>query len=159
MSARAVPRSEFGVGARGCARPSHPSADPATPTASPGRRVLIVDDNADSAETMAMLLQIWGHDVQVAKDGPTALAVAAERRPEVVLLDIGLPGMTGYEVAQRLRALPEMADSVLVAVTGYGQEDDRRSTRAAGFALHLVKPVRPDVLRKVFADLGNRAVS
>jgi PAS domain S-box-containing protein len=132
-----------------------PAAEPAAPGHGPkGRRVLVVDDNADSAETMAMLLQIWGQDVDVARDGPTALAVAAARRPQVVLLDIGLPAMSGYEVARRLREIPGMADAVLVAVTGYGQEEDRQRARDAGFAVHLTKPVPADALRKVLADLG-----
>jgi PAS domain S-box-containing protein len=115
------------------------------------RSVLVVDDNADSAETMATLLQIWGHDVRIAGDGPAALALATDQRPDVVLLDIGLPGMTGYEVAERLRQLPDMADAVLVAMTGYGQEDDRQKSREAGFTLHLVKPIQPDTLHSLFA--------
>jgi len=147
--------SEFVVRLPALDRPTAeatPPAEPAAPEHWPTRRrVLVVDDNADAADTMAILLQVWGHDVHVARDGPTALAVAAESRPEVVLLDIGLPGMTGYEVAQRLREIA--ADAVLVAMTGYGQDEDRRTSREAGFALHLVKPVRPDVLQKVFADL------
>jgi PAS domain S-box-containing protein len=114
------------------------------------RSVLVVDDNADSAETMATLLQIWGHEVRIAGDGPTALALATERRPDLVLLDIGLPGMTGYEVAQRLRQLPDMAEAVLVAMTGYGQEDDLQKSREAGFTLHLVKPIQPDTLHSLF---------
>jgi PAS domain S-box-containing protein len=136
-----------------------PSAEPApADTGRKGRRVLVVDDNADSAETMATLLQIWGHEVQVASDGPAALAQAADHRPDVVLLDIGLPGMTGYEVAKRLREIPHMADAVLIAMTGYGQDEDRRRSREAGFAVHLVKPVAPDALRKVFEDLESEAV-
>jgi PAS domain S-box-containing protein len=130
------------------------SMAPDSAAAGPKRwRVLVVDDNADSADTMAMLLRIWGHEVDVASDGDSALASAAQHHPNVVLLDIGLPGMTGYEVAQRLREIPGMGDAVLVAMTGYGQEEDRRRSREAGFARHLVKPVAPDALQKVFADL------
>jgi PAS domain S-box-containing protein len=149
--------SEFTVRLPALDRPPVEATASAEPPAAgrrpEGRRILIVDDSADSAESMALLLQIWGHDVHVASDGPHALAVAAECRPEVVLLDIGLPGMTGYEVARRLRELPDMADAVLVATTGYGQDEDRKHSREAGFALHLVKPVQPDLLQKVFADL------
>jgi PAS domain S-box-containing protein len=136
-----------------------PSAEPApAESGRNGRRVLVVDDNADAAETMATLLQIWGHDVHVASDGPTALAQAEVHRPDVVLLDIGLPGMSGFEVARRVREIPRMADAVLIAMTGYGQDEDRRRSRAAGFAVHLVKPVAPDALRRVFEDLESGAV-
>jgi CheY-like chemotaxis protein len=117
-------------------------------------RVLVVDDNADASETLTMLLGLWGHDVQSAADGPTALATAAAHRPDVVLLDISLPGMSGYEVADRLRADPDLRDTVLVAMTGYGQAEDKKETRRAGFSLHLVKPVEPDVLQKLLSELG-----
>ncbi len=116
------------------------------------RRVLVVDDNLDSLESMETLLQIWGHDVRTAQDGPATLDVAAEYRPDVVLLDIGLPGMSGYEVAPRLREIPGLAKIVLVAVTGYGQESDRRRTREAGFDRHLVKPVEPSHLQEILAS-------
>ncbi len=115
------------------------------------RRVLVVDDNLDSLESMEILLQIWGHEVRTAHDGPAALAVAAGYWPDAVLLDIGLPGMSGYEVAQRLRQLPTCARTVLVAVTGYGQESDRERTRQAGFDRHLVKPVEPAHLQEILA--------
>jgi CheY-like chemotaxis protein/two-component sensor histidine kinase len=119
----------------------------------PSRRILVVDDNVDSAESMAQLLRIWGHEAEVAHDGPAALAIAAERPPEVVLLDIGLPGMSGYEIAPRLRALPGLADAVIVAMTGYGQDKDFFRSREAGFAVHLVKPIQPEALKGVLADL------
>jgi PAS domain S-box-containing protein len=111
-----------------------------------GRRVLVVDDNRDSADSMAMVLGATGHEVRTAHDGPEALEVAAEYKPECVLLDIGLPGMNGYSVAERLRALPGCDQVVMIAMTGYGQEDDRRRSREAGFDHHLVKPVDFDVL-------------
>jgi PAS domain S-box-containing protein len=134
------------------------SPEPKAPDHGPkGRRVLVVDDNADSAETMVILLQIWGHDVHVATDGPTALAVAAQRRPEVVLLDIGLPGMNGYDVARRLREIPGMENAVLVAMTGYGQEEDRRRSWEAGFTRHLVKPIASEILKEVLRDLRRSA--
>jgi signal transduction histidine kinase/integral membrane sensor domain MASE1 len=110
------------------------------------RRVMVVDDNVDSAESLTVLLQLAGHEVRMAHDGPSALVLAREYRPEVVLLDIGLPaGMDGYEVAQRLRPDAGPAGVVLVALTGYGQEEDRRRAVQAGFDHHLVKPV--DVAR------------
>jgi len=120
----------------------------------PGLRVLVVDDNHDAVETLAMLLGLWGHDVRLAADGPSAVETAAAHRPDVVLLDISLPGMSGYEVAERLRANPELRETVLVAMTGYGQAEDKKETSEAGFTLHLVKPVEPDVLQKLLADLG-----
>jgi PAS domain S-box-containing protein len=113
------------------------------------RRVLVVDDNVDAAESMAMLLRLAGHDVRVAYNGPEALAVAEGSHPEVVLLDIGLPGMSGYDVAQQWRQQPAFRDTVLIAVTGYGQEDDRRRSHEAGFDYHLTKPVDADGLRRV----------
>src|SRR5205085_2837276 len=105
------------------------------------RRVLIVDDNTDAAASAAVLLRLLGHKVETAGDGASALALAAAFRPEIALLDIGLPGMTGYELARAMRAQPENRDTVLIAVTGYGQEEDRRMSHNAGFDRHLVKPV------------------
>ncbi len=105
-------------------------------------RVLVVDDNEDSAESLGILLRMEGHDVRLAHDGPSALVTAREHRPEVVLLDIGLPaGMDGYEVARRMRPEPGFESSLIVAVTGFGQEEDRRRAAHAGFDAHLVKPV------------------
>jgi PAS domain S-box-containing protein len=121
------------------------------------RRVLVVDDNDDAAQSLALVLRLAGHHVQVAHDGPEALALAGAHGPEVVLLDIGLPGMDGYEVATRLREMDGLAGALLVAVTGYGQDEDRRRTRAAGIALHLTKPVAIEELRDLVA--GKREVS
>jgi len=121
---------------------------------SAGRRVLVVDDNRDSAETIAMLVELWGHDVRVVHDGPAALASVSESAdwcPEVVLLDIGLPGIDGYEVARRLRQVPSLAGILMVAMTGYGQERDRQLSREAGFDHHLVKPVDPVKLQGLLA--------
>jgi two-component system CheB/CheR fusion protein len=106
-----------------------------------GRRVFVVDDNRDSADSMAMLLRATGHEVETAHDGPGALERAPDYRPEYILLDIGLPGMNGYTVAQRLRELPALRDVKLIAMTGYGQDEDRKRAREAGFDHHLVKPV------------------
>jgi len=114
-------------------------------------RILVVDDNRDGAESLALLLRLGeGHQTRVAHDGLQALEAAGEFRPEVVLLDISLPGgMDGYEVARRLRATPETAGALFVALTGFGREEDRRRSREVGFHAHLVKPVDPDLLRGV----------
>jgi signal transduction histidine kinase/integral membrane sensor domain MASE1/CheY-like chemotaxis protein len=133
--------------------PPAPQA-PADPARAPRRRVLVVDDNADSAESLAILLQMQGHDVRMAHDGPSALAAAREQRPDLVLLDIGLPaGMDGYEVAQRLRPEPGLERAVIVAVTGFGQEEDRQRATDAGFDGHLVKPVDMQKLWRLLAGL------
>jgi CheY-like chemotaxis protein len=109
------------------------------------RRVLVVDDNADAAESLGMLLEVRGNEVRIAYDGLEALEAAGDFDPEIVLLDIGMPKMSGYEVAKRLRA--ERGDSVLiVAITGWGQEDDRRRAREAGFDHHFTKPVDYEAL-------------
>jgi two-component system CheB/CheR fusion protein len=114
--------------------------------------VLVVDDNADAALMLALLLRARGHDVRTAHSGPAALEGAVAFRPEAVVLDIGLPGMDGYEVARRLRRLPELRGALLVALTGYGQEEDRRRAREAGFNQYLIKPVEPDVLYQAVAS-------
>jgi CheY-like chemotaxis protein len=113
--------------------------------------VLIVDDNVDSAESLAELLALSGHAVRTAHDGPAALRAAEEHRPDAVLLDIGLPRMDGYEVARRLRQLPGGPRPTLIAMTGYGQDDDRRKSHAAGFDHHLVKPVDLDDVKRLLA--------
>jgi CheY-like chemotaxis protein len=102
---------------------------------------LVVDDNQDAAHALRLLLQTDGHDVMVAADGAAGLALAREHRPDVVLLDIGLPTLNGYEIATRIRADPALKDALLVAVTGYGQMHDRARASASGFDHHLVKPV------------------
>ncbi len=116
----------------------------------PSRRVLVVDDNADSAEMIGLLLRFAGHDVQLALDGVGAVTAAAAFAPDVVLLDIGLPVLNGYEVAQRIRA-SDGPQPRLVALTGWGQAEDRRRSAAAGFDAHLLKPVDHDELLKVIA--------
>jgi PAS domain S-box-containing protein len=122
-----------------------PAAEAARP-ASGTRRVLVVDDSVDTARAMALLLKSWGHDVRAVHDGAAALAAAAGFRPEVVLLDIGLPGMDGYRVAAALRRLPGLDAAILIALTGYGQDGDRARSIEAGFDHHLVKPVDFDDL-------------
>jgi CheY-like chemotaxis protein len=111
------------------------------------RRILVVDDNVDSAETMAEILKLWGHDVQTAHDGEAALEAARAQRPDAILLDLGLPVMDGYETARRLRE--EGLASLLVAVTGFGTAEDRRRAKEAGFDTHLIKPVSPEALQRV----------
>jgi CheY-like chemotaxis protein len=111
--------------------------------------ILVVDDNADAAFMLKILLEQWGHQVRVEHDASRALDSAARQAPDVALLDIGLPGMNGNELAQRLRARPDTAAVTLVAITGYGQERDRQRALAAGFDHHLVKPVNTEALGAV----------
>ena len=120
------------------------------------RRLMVIDDNKDAAESMSMLFELWGHEVICAYDGRAALETAVKYRPDAVFLDIGLPGMDGYEIAERLRELPESAHTVLVAITGYGQDEDRRRSREAGIDHHLVKPVSPEALHKLLDSLTRR---
>jgi len=122
-------------------------AEPEVIQATP-RRVLIVDDNADAADMLALLLQLDGHEVQAVYSSRDALERAQSFRPDVMLLDIGLPEINGYEVAQQLRAIPQLRDIRLVAVTGYGRSEDRVRARAAGFDDHLVKPVEAIELKR-----------
>jgi signal transduction histidine kinase/CheY-like chemotaxis protein len=112
-------------------------------------RVLVADDNTDAADSMAMMLRLLGHEALVARDGLTAVAIAQRERPDLVLLDIGMPGLNGYEVCRRLRALPWGASLRIVAVTGWGQDSDRARSRDAGFDEHLVKPLSPAQLRRL----------
>jgi CheY-like chemotaxis protein len=111
--------------------------------------VLVVDDCRDAADSLALLLNRWGYQTVIAYDGPSALAAALTQPPAVVLLDIVMPGMDGYEVARRLRGRPQTAQVLLIALTGYGQEDDVRRCYEAGFDLHLLKPCDPEELRRV----------
>jgi two-component system CheB/CheR fusion protein len=113
-----------------------------------------VDDNVDGAESLARLLRLGGHEVTQAHDGPAALRAAQAFRPHVVILDIGLPGMDGYEVAKGLRADPQMRDAVLVALTGYGREEDFKRSRQVGFDHHFVKPIDFAALHRVIDALG-----
>ena len=117
------------------------------------RRVMIVDDNRDSANTVSALLEAWGHDVRTAYDGSSAILLASHFRPDAVLLDVGLPGMNGYDVAKELRHGAGSNSVTLVAFTGYGQDEDRRRALEAGFDHHLVKPVDPGVLRQIIASI------
>ena len=116
------------------------------------RRVLLIDDNIDAAESLAQLLALSGHDARTAGDGLQGLRVAADFQPEVVFCDLGLPGMNGFEVAKELRALPFGSAMILAALTGYGQPGDREKTARAGFDAHLVKPVDPSVIESFLDD-------
>ena len=123
------------------------------PRAAAGFRTLIVDDNQDAANSLATLLSIQGHEVQVAYHGVGALEIVKTFTPDLVLMDIGMPGMDGYEVARRLRLQPRLANTVLVALTGWGQHEDRRRTAEAGFNHHLVKPPEPSALEAIVAAI------
>ena len=112
----------------------------------PSRRVAVVDNSKDSADSLAMLLRFLGMVVHVSYDGASALAALPSFGPAIVLLDIGMPGMDGFEVARRMRQIPELEETVVVALTGWGQPEDRRRTAEAGFDHHLVKPLDSDAL-------------
>jgi CheY-like chemotaxis protein len=114
-------------------------------------RVLIIEDNPDNRDMLRKLIQFWGHQVEVAATGPDGVEKGLSWLPDVVLIDIGLPGMNGFEVARRLRTLPDGRQPLLVAMTGYGQLAERRRSRKAGFQVHLVKPIPLDRLEKMLA--------
>jgi signal transduction histidine kinase/CheY-like chemotaxis protein len=135
------------------APPAMVAAPSAAPLATGPIRALVVEDNRDAAETLRDLLELAGCTVALAYSGPQALAIAPEFRPEVVLCDLGLPGMSGYEVGAKLRQHPASARAQLIAVSGYGQAEDRERSQAAGFDLHLVKPVDPSELLRIL-ELG-----
>ena len=116
-------------------------------------KILVVDDNHDSALSMAMMLQIMGHETRTAHDGESAVSTAETFLPEVVLLDIGLPKLNGYEVAQRIRGQDWGQSMFLIAVTGWGQDEDRQRSSEVGLNLHMVKPVEPAALEKLLATL------
>lgn len=147
-----------GMGGAATSRPVHPLPasvpdDMARGTAAqPGvRRVLVVDDNADAAQTVAMLLEVLGHETAVEYDPLQALAVAREQSFDAFVLDIGLPGMDGHELARQIRALPRAAGALFIALTGYGQQQDRDASKAAGFHYHFVKPADVDALAQALA--------
>jgi len=117
--------------------------------ASPKRKILVVDDNVDGAVTLSVILKHMGHSVRITHDGSSALAVAPEFKPDVVLMDIGMPGMDGYETCERMRAQDWSSGVRIVALTGWGQEEDRRKAKRAGFDQHLVKPVDRQTLMDV----------
>jgi len=130
------------------AEPPRPAAA-AQPTAAKGLRIVIVEDNQDAAESMAMVLGLWGHDVEIAFDAMAALQLAERAAPDVIISDLGLPGMSGYDLAKRLRQEPTFGRVVLIALSGYAREDDKRRALAAGFDHHLVKPADLDALAEL----------
>ena len=138
------------------AQPPLPPKETAEPIG-PSLRVLVVDDNVDAAQSLAMLLKVSGHQVRKAHTGPTALEAALDYRPNVVLLDIGLPGMDGYEVAERIRQQPVLQNVVLVAMTGYGQDADRQRSQEVGFNAHMVKPVDFGKVLEILATVSEKA--
>ncbi|HVK11596.1 MAG TPA: CheR family methyltransferase, partial [Gemmataceae bacterium] len=121
-----------------------------------GYKVLVIEDNADAADSLRMLLELVGHEVRTAATGPAGVAAAKAFHPDLVLCDIGLPGMSGYEVARALRAEAALNGVTIAALTGYGRDEDQAKARAAGFDVHLTKPVEFEALRRVFAGLGRR---
>jgi CheY-like chemotaxis protein len=126
-------------------------------SASGSRRVLVVDDNVDAAQTLAMLLHLSGRETEVARDGAEAVEKAATFEPDAILLDIGMPKMNGYDACRAIRATPRGRDALIVALSGYGTEDDRRKSAEAGFDAHLVKPVDPGALEQLLAGGEDRA--
>jgi CheY-like chemotaxis protein len=118
----------------------------------PALRLLIVDDNADTVESLAMLMRLYGHDAMTCFSGPDGLKLALSVERDVILLDIGLPGIDGLEVARRIRA--KTTKPVLIAMTGYGQPEDREKSKEAGFDYHLTKPVDPEKLQKLLARIA-----
>lgn len=133
------------------AEEAEPAAGSAGAAQGPGRTVLLADDNADAAEVLAELLRLAGHDVRVASDGHAAADLAARLQPQVLVLDIGMPGLNGYEVARQVRAQSWGPGSLLIAATGWGQEEDRRKALQAGFDLHFTKPFSPEQLLEAIA--------
>jgi two-component system CheB/CheR fusion protein len=119
----------------------------------PALRILVVDDLADAADSLALLLRVCGHEVRIAYDGPAALVAAEQFHPHVVLLDIGLPALDGYQVAQRLRQMPKLQRACLIAVSGYGQQADVEYAYQAGFDRHLLKPVTRERLTLLLAEI------
>ncbi len=114
-------------------------------------RILVIEDNLDQAQTLAALLALWGYEVTTANEGTAGIEIAATFKPDVVLVDLGLPGISGYEVARRLRKHPQLKDVRIIAQTGWGDSNDRRRTREAGFDHHMLKPLDPEELRAVLA--------
>jgi CheY-like chemotaxis protein len=152
--------SEFVVKLPLVAQPLDPQQAPETgrqayqfPPAS-GKRLLVVDDNQDAADSLAMLLRLQGHQVRVAYSGMAALEMTKTYTPDVVFMDIGMPGMDGYEAARRIREQPGLGKVVLAALTGWGQKEDRRRTAEAGFDHHLVKPPEPTAVESVLDELN-----
>jgi signal transduction histidine kinase/ActR/RegA family two-component response regulator len=146
--------SEFVVRLPTAAAPATPVLGPAVGPEIAGRvrRVLVVDDNRDGAETLAMMTRLMGHEVRTANDAASALHSGGEWQPDLVIMDIGMPGMNGYDACAAMRAAPWGRSALIVALTGWGQEHDRRRAEEAGFDRHVVKPIGPELLRSLFDD-------
>jgi len=123
------------------------------------KRILVVDNLADAADSMAMLLGLWGYDAKVSYDGAAALAVAMTYRPHIVLLDVGMPGIDGFEVSRLLRAQPALADTVVIGLSGWASESHRSRGRLAGFDHYLVKPAEPDLLQELLSRVAPGGVN
>ncbi|HEX7880727.1 MAG TPA: response regulator, partial [Candidatus Eisenbacteria bacterium] len=144
-----------------------PALAPAVPESPPSKgapkvvttayRILVVDDNPDSVDSLALLLKLRGNQVASAQSGQTAIEMAETFHPDLVLLDIGMPGMSGHEVARHLRTLPRGREMILIALTGWGTDEDRKHSHAAGFDHHLVKPLEPSDLDTVLGYLNGRS--
>jgi CheY-like chemotaxis protein len=141
---------------RGDTRTAEPAPKAQAETAPACKRVLIVDDNLDAAETLAMMLELLGQQTRQAHEGNGALQAAVEYKPEVIFMDIGLPGLSGHEVAERMRKQLGMTDTYIVALSGYGTEEDRRKSLYAGFDSHFVKPLDPSALPTILAAAEKR---
>jgi CheY-like chemotaxis protein len=133
-------------------QPAVEPADGSATKAKAARRILVVDDMRDNADSLAMLLELGGNEVQTAYDGQAALEAAERFRPDVVLLDIGMPKLNGFDACRRIREQPWGKGMMLIALTGWGQQEDQRRTEEAGFDSHLVKPVDPSALNELLAD-------
>jgi CheY-like chemotaxis protein len=132
-------------------KPETVPADHSSEANGTAHRILVVDDNADAADTLSMILRMYGHEIRTTHDGASAVAEAAKFKPEIIFLDLGMPGIDGYETAGKLREL--LGEHVMiVALTGWGQQEDRRRTSSAGFNRHLVKPVAPSELLELIAS-------
>ena len=148
--------SEFTVRLPIAATPPSPDRRPSgtDESCASGCKIVVADDNHDAAVSLTKLLEVMGNEVRTAGDGEEAVAVAEAFRPDVVLLDIGMPRLNGYEAARRIREQPWGRDMVLIALTGWGQKEDQLRSRDAGFDHHLVKPVRPDDLMNLLASVS-----
>ena len=137
--------------------PAKALEEAAAPSIRASRRILVVDNEKDVADGLAMLLQVMGANVRVAYDGASALAAVADFKPHLAFVDIGMPGMDGYETARRIRMLPEGGGVVLIALSGWGQDDDRQRAQEAGFDRHCVKPIKFTVLEELLAPATDDA--
>jgi CheY-like chemotaxis protein len=129
------------------------------PAESVGKRILVIEDNVDSAQSLADLLELAGHEVRITHDGRSGLAIAREFRPHVILCDIGLPGMDGYEVARAIRRDDSLGSIRLIALSGYAQPEDRQRTRDAGFEMHIAKPLDIDSLMAAVLERAEERVA